>query len=177
MGHHPAAELAEVNRIFRYNFRVSDAGQRSATRHMLETVPLTCAGYNSKGFRLVAGVVPLSPDQEYVLLIQSTRRKGWVLPKGGWEIDESCQEAAVREAWEEAGITIEVEFELGTIEELRPPKLSKDQSQYHFFQGTVVSQYEEWPESHKRERQWFTFTQAIEALSTRPELQEMQADL
>ncbi|KAJ6783156.1 hypothetical protein PWT90_01454 [Aphanocladium album] len=128
--------------------------------------------YNAKGFRLVAGVVPLSPDQEFVLLIQSTRRKGWVLPKGGWEIDESCQEAAVREAWEEAGITIEVEFELGTIEELRPPKMSKDQSQYHFFQGTVVSQYEEWPESHKRERQWFTFSQAIEALSTRPELQE-----
>ncbi|KAJ3474304.1 hypothetical protein NLG97_g9907 [Lecanicillium saksenae] len=50
--------------------------------------------------------------------------------------------------------------------------MSKDQSQYHFFQGTVVSQYEEWPESHKRERQWFTFSQAIEALSTRPELQE-----
>lgn len=105
-------------------------------------------------------------------MIQSTRRKGWVLPKGGWEIDESCQEAAVREAWEEAGITIQVEYELGTIEELRPPKMSKEQSQYHFFQGTVQSQYEEWPESHKRERQWFTFTQAIEALSTRPELQE-----
>lgn len=116
--------------------------------------------------------MPLSPDLKYVLLIQSTRRKGWVLPKGGWETDEACQEAAVREAWEEAGITIQVDYDLGVIEELRPPKLSKDQSQYYFFQATVNSQYETWPESHKRERQWFTFSQAMEALSTRPELQE-----
>ena len=130
------------------------------------------AGYNSKGDRLVAGVVPLSPDLKYVLLIQSTRRKGWVLPKGGWETDESSQEAAVREAWEEAGITIQIDYDLGVIEELRPPKLAKDQSQYYFYQATVLSQYEKWPESHKRERQWFTFSQALEALSTRPELQE-----
>ncbi|QLI71282.1 Diphosphoinositol polyphosphate phosphohydrolase aps1 [Metarhizium brunneum] len=128
--------------------------------------------YNSKGERLVAGVVPLSPDLNFVLLIQSTRRKGWVLPKGGWETDESCQEAATREAWEEAGITIQIDYDLGTIDEKRPPKSSKDRSRYSFFQVTVLSEVEDWPERHKRERQWFTYTQALDALATRPELQE-----
>ncbi|TQS31666.1 hypothetical protein Golomagni_08047, partial [Golovinomyces magnicellulatus] len=70
-------------------------------------------GYNTNGVRLVAGVVPLSRDRKYVLLIQSTRRKGWVLPKGGWESDESCQEAATREAWEEAGVSVEINVDLG----------------------------------------------------------------
>ncbi|KAG6019635.1 hypothetical protein E4U19_006974 [Claviceps sp. Clav32 group G5] len=128
--------------------------------------------YNSKGERLVAGVVPLSRDQKYVLLIQSTRRKGWVLPKGGWESDETCEEAATREAWEEAGITIQVTYDLGAIEEKRPPKSSKDRSQYCFFQATVLDEVADWPERHKRERQWFTYNQALDALTSRPELQE-----
>lgn len=116
--------------------------------------------------------MPLSPDQTYVLMIQSTRRKGWVLPKGGWETDETCQEAAVREGWEEAGITLQVDYDLGNFEEKRPPKSSKDRSRYYFFQATVLDELEDWPEKHKRERRWFTYTQALEALATRPELQE-----
>ncbi|KAL6906614.1 NUDIX hydrolase domain-like protein [Trichoderma evansii] len=128
--------------------------------------------YNSQGERLVAGVVPLSADRNYVILIQSTRRKGWVLPKGGWESDESCQESAVREAWEEAGITLNIDYDLGNFEEKRPPKTSKDRSRYYFYQGTVLEQLEEWPEKDKREREWFTYTKAIEVLQNRPELQE-----
>lgn len=137
-----------------------------------DSICLTPIGYNSKGERLVAGVVPLSRDQKYVLLIQSTRRKGWVLPKGGWESDETCEEAATREAWEEAGITIQVTYDLGAIEEKRPPKSSKDRSQYCFFQATVLDEVADWPERHKRERQWFTYNQALDALTSRPELQE-----
>ncbi|KAK4094827.1 hypothetical protein PCL_03084 [Purpureocillium lilacinum] len=151
----------------------------SHCHHVAEArgLPLTsvCSahiGYNSKGERLVAGVVPLSPDQNYVLLIQSTRRKGWVLPKGGWETDESCQEAATREAWEEAGITINIDYDLGTIDEKRPPKSTKDRARYSFYQATVLSEVDDWPEKHKRERQWFTYAQAWQELATRPELQE-----
>ncbi|TDZ34696.1 Diphosphoinositol polyphosphate phosphohydrolase aps1 [Colletotrichum spinosum] len=132
--------------------------------------------YNSKGERLVAGVVPLTADKHYVLLIQSTRRKGWVLPKGGWEIDEECSDAAAREAWEEAGITIEINYDLGDIVETRPPKHSKDKesskSLYRFYEATVIRQEDNWPEKHKRERQWMTYTQAKEALAGRPELLE-----
>ncbi|KAI8718388.1 Nudix hydrolase domain-containing protein [Fusarium sp. LHS14.1] len=146
----------------------SGAGGRS----MESRVGRSKQRYNTKGERLVAGIVPLTPDQNYVLLIQSTRRKGWVLPKGGWESDETCQEAAEREAWEEAGITVQISYDLGDIDEKRAPKSSKDRSRYHFFEGVVTGEYDDWPESHKRERQWFSFAQAWEALSTRPELQE-----
>lgn len=139
------------------------------------TNTLVIAGYNSKGERLVAGVVPLTKDKRYVLLIQSTRRKGWVLPKGGWETDEECTEAAAREAWEEAGITIEIDYDLGDIVETRAPKhSSKDSAKalYRFYEATVTAQEEAWPESHKRERQWMTYAQAKDALAARPELLE-----
>lgn len=131
------------------------------------------AGYNATGDRLVAGVVPLTADKAYVLLIQSTRRKGWVLPKGGWETDEEITEAAAREAWEEAGISIQIDYDLGEIAETRPPKkASKDRSLYHFYEATVLKEEDDWPERDKRERNWFTFAQAKDALSTRPELLE-----
>src|ERR1700712_2450262 len=76
-------------------------------------------GYSESGDRLVAGVVPLNEAKTHVLLIQSTRRNAWVLPKGGWENDEECTEAAQREAWEEAGIVCTVDYDLGQITETR----------------------------------------------------------
>lgn len=131
--------------------------------------------YNSKGERLVAGVVPLTGDLNYVMLIQSTRRKGWVLPKGGWETDEECTQAAEREAWEEAGISVRIDYDLGEIPDTRPPKAHAKDSPtalYQFYQATVTNEADEWPEKHKRVRQWFTFAQAQEALAGRPELLE-----
>lgn len=56
--------------------------------------------------RLVAGCLPVMPDGR-VLLIGSVTRTDWVLPKGGWEDDETSVEAAVREAYEEAGVRTE----------------------------------------------------------------------
>ena len=38
------------------------------------------------------------------MVTSSSDPQRWVIPKGGWEIDESAQEAAVRETWEEAGV-------------------------------------------------------------------------
>jgi len=36
--------------------------------------------------------------------VSSARKKEWILPKGGWELDERMEESAVRETYEEAGI-------------------------------------------------------------------------
>merc|ERR1711900_50593 len=69
----------------------------AASRSMESRVGRTKQRYAETGERLVAGVVPLNSAKTHVLLIQSTRRAGWVLPKGGWESDESCTEAAQRE--------------------------------------------------------------------------------
>ena len=133
-------------------------------------------GYGSQGERLVAGVVGLSVDKTKVLLIQSTRRGGWVLPKGGWETDEStAQAAACREAWEEGGIVCTVLRDLGKIDEKRSPgqlTASAPKASYQFFECRVDKEEAQWPEMHKRGRQWMTYQQAAQALASRPELKE-----
>jgi len=133
-------------------------------------------GYGSKGERLVAGVVPLSRDKTKVLLIQSSSGKSWVLPKGGWELDEAtAADAAKREAWEEGGIICQIEKDLNMIPDLRPTSaLTKNapKASYQFFEATVTEEKSNWPEKHKRTRQWYTFAQAAQLLAQRPELLE-----
>jgi diphosphoinositol-polyphosphate diphosphatase len=71
------------------------------------------ARYSYRGERLVAGIVALTPDANYDLLVQSKGGRNWKL-KGDWGLDEEVQDVAVREAWEEAGISIRVYHNLGT---------------------------------------------------------------
>ena len=136
---------------------------------------LQSVGYGAQGERLVAGVVPLSADKTKVLLIQSTRRGGWVLPKGGWENDEAIQEAACREAWEEAGIECTVTKDLGNIQDRRAPKEltpHAPRAMFQFFEVSVQKEATEWPEKQKRGRQWMAYQEAKQALAARPELAE-----
>ncbi|KAK4695517.1 diphosphoinositol-polyphosphate diphosphatase, partial [Lecanoromycetidae sp. Uapishka_2] len=132
--------------------------------------------YGAAGERLVAGVVPLSKDKKKVLLIQSTRRGGWVLPKGGWETDEGTpEEAACREAWEEAGIECKIQKDLGKIPDRRPANQLTShapKAMFQFYEVTVEKEAAQWPEKHKRGRQWMPYTEAKEALTPRPELLE-----
>ncbi|KAE8452797.1 hypothetical protein EG329_013069 [Mollisiaceae sp. DMI_Dod_QoI] len=147
----------------------------AASRSMESRTGRSKQRYSENGERLVAGVVPLNAAKTHVLLIQNTRRPGWVLPKGGWESDETCTEAAQREAWEEAGIVCNVDYDLGTIKETRAPKqMTKEapKSLYQFYEVTVTREEADWPEKHKRTRQWASFAEASEALKARPELVE-----
>ncbi|KAJ0045067.1 hypothetical protein Pint_05225 [Pistacia integerrima] len=68
-----------------------------------------------QGYRLVAGCIPFryrnaecgNDDSEKiveVLMISSTSGPGLLFPKGGWENDETVEQAAEREAVEEAGV-------------------------------------------------------------------------
>ncbi|KAL9640230.1 MAG: hypothetical protein Q9164_000417 [Protoblastenia rupestris] len=132
--------------------------------------------YGSQGERLVAGVVPLSADKKKVLLIQSTRRNGWVIPKGGWETDEkTAEDAACREAWEEAGIVCKIQKDLGKIPDRRGPgelTTHAPKAMFQFFEVTVQKEEVKWPEMDKRTRKWMSYTEAKEALAPRPELLE-----
>lgn len=125
---------------------------------------------------MVAGVVPLSADKSRILLVQSSRRNGWVLPKGGWEKDEkTASAAAAREAWEEAGIIVRVDKDLGHIPDTRPTSAvtkNAPKASYQFFEVTVTEEKGDWPEKSKRDRRWFTFSQAAQLLRDRPELTE-----
>ncbi|CAD6499486.1 BgTH12-03600 [Blumeria graminis f. sp. triticale] len=131
--------------------------------------------YNEAGERLVAGVVPLNNSKTQVLLVRSTERSGWILPKGGWEMDESITEAAQREAWEEAGIICTVDYDLGQIKDNRPPKhmaTVPTKAMYQFYEVTVTREESVWPEGHKRARKWASYAEAKIDLTHRPELVE-----
>ena len=143
---------------------------------MTSSLTLQLAGYGVSGERLVAGVVPLSVDKKSVLLIQSTRRNGWVVPKGGWETDEkTAEDAACREAWEEAGIVCKIQKNLGNIVDKRGPgelTAHAPKAIFQFFEVTVEKEEATWPEMHKRTRKWMSYAEAKEALAARPELLE-----
>ncbi|KAI9804778.1 MAG: hypothetical protein M1825_001146 [Sarcosagium campestre] len=148
----------------------------ASSRSMESRVGRTKQRYGPQGERLVAGVVPISSNRTQVLVIKSTRRGGWVLPKGGWETDEgSAQDAACREAWEEAGIVCQVKFDLGSIQETRRPEqltAHAPKALYQFFEVSVEKEEPVWPESFKRDRQWMSYSQAAQAFRDRPELLE-----
>lgn len=150
--------------------------------------------YSAKtGARIVAGCLCLSKDRKRVLMISSSaHRDRWIFPKGGVEKDEPDYKlTAQRETWEEAGCVGNILGDLGTIEDMRPPKewnndiakFSKSQdevishpprSEFHFYEMEVTELPEKYPESDKRGRKWFNYAEAKHQLllAKRPELLE-----
>lgn len=59
--------------------------------------------FTNETVRLVSGCVPILKGGK-ILLVSASRKAEWILPKGGWEQDESAEESAIRECFEEAGV-------------------------------------------------------------------------
>ncbi|GAA0142768.1 phosphatase [Lithospermum erythrorhizon] len=124
--------------------------------------------YN-KGRRLVVGCIPykykdgergtLIEEELEVMVISTQRGHGKLFPKGGWELDESAEEAASRETIEEAGVLGNMEPELG-----RWRFKSKGGGGIHheayMFPLLVTEQLESWPEMDIRQREWMNVTEA-----------------
>ncbi|XP_052208035.1 nudix hydrolase 16, mitochondrial-like [Diospyros lotus] len=131
------------------------------------------------GCRLVAGCIPYKyRDNEEnsdanservveVLMISSPSGPGLLFPKGGWENDETVEEAAVREAIEEAGVRGELMGFLGNYdfkskthqdEFISPEGLCRAS----MFALLVKEELEFWPEQNTRSRTWLTIPQAAE---------------
>ncbi|MQK22563.1 NUDIX hydrolase, partial [Escherichia coli] len=87
-----------------------------------------------------------------VLVISAQKGHGMQFPKGGWESDESMEQAALRETVEEAGVVGNVESKLG-----RWFYKSKRQATIHeayMFPLLVNKQLDNWPEMNFRKRRW-----------------------
>eukprot|EP00897_Mesotaenium_endlicherianum_P009633 jgi/Mesen1/8699/ME000052S08126 len=113
------------------------------------------------GCRLVAGCIPYrtvqpaGPESAYVevMMISSQRGLGLVFPKGGWETDETAEEAACREALEEAGVRGILQGKLGSYDFQSKSARSGDCPQgacrAHVFVLAVTELLAEWPEQHR----------------------------
>ncbi|KAF8723658.1 hypothetical protein HU200_021618 [Digitaria exilis] len=121
---------------------------------------------DSTGGRIVVGCVPYRAraDGEVEVLVISSQKKGpaggVLIPKGGWELDESMDEAARREAAEEAGV----------VGELGPAPLGRwcyrSRSYDATYEGFVLpmrvtAELDRWPEMGARRREWVSPAEAI----------------
>ncbi|XP_042504178.1 nudix hydrolase 18, mitochondrial-like [Macadamia integrifolia] len=95
-----------------------------------------------------------------ILVISSQKGHGMLFPKGGWESDESIEDAAERETEEEAGVRGEVQRKLGEW----PFKSRRYNTFYEgvMFPLLVKEQLDQWPEKNHRRRMWMTVAEARE---------------
>lgn len=129
------------------------------------------------GYRLIAGCVPFrfkkgddcgdscSEKIVEVLMISSASGPGLLFPKGGWENDETVEEAAVREAIEEAGVRGDLMDFLGYYE-FRSKTLQDDCSpeglcKAAMFALFVKEELQSWPEQSTRNRSWLAVSEAL----------------
>lgn len=130
------------------------------------------------GCRLIAGCIPFryrssaetcgteSEKIVEVLMITSNSGPGLLFPKGGWENDETVEEAAKREAMEEAGVKGDILGLLGYYN--FKSKTLQDESSLEglckaaMFALLVKEELQSWPEKATRRRRWLTIPEAVE---------------
>lgn len=156
---------------------------RSTARYATDTNRRLCAGMVA----LSTHATPDSPGHyTHVLVTSSSRHPNkFVLPKGGWEQDESPEDAALREGWEEgtstpisptfcvqayviAGVVGKVTRFLGQVVDPRPPnKVSiHDKSKKHSNVNGIVGDGSTIGEIYKPRSEYLFFEVEVEDLST-----------
>lgn len=111
-----------------------------------------------------------------VLMITSRGRGRWVLPKGRIEDGQTAKEAAVVEAYEEAGIKGELaETKIGTYSYTKLDNPKDNAFRVRVYPMAVSSMSDEWPEKSQRDRLWMDFPSAAKAVEE-PELRVLLHD-
>ncbi|RUS22089.1 NUDIX hydrolase domain-like protein [Endogone sp. FLAS-F59071] len=135
--------------------------------------------YDERNIRQVAGCVPVNSKTGQILLVSSRKHDDqWILPKGGWEIDETKEEAAARETYEEAGLRGQITRYLGTWDYHKAerkngiPAHRRPPTCFWLYEMEVEELLERWPEMEERVRKWFPYEDAIAALASKPFMQE-----
>jgi 8-oxo-dGTP pyrophosphatase MutT (NUDIX family) len=95
------------------------------------------------------------PGRREVLLVSSLDSGRWIIPKGWPMRGRTLAEAALREAWEEAGVEGEVgEPAFGTFTYLKRRHGLPRRSVVHVFVVRVSRTVEDYPEAARRKRRW-----------------------
>ncbi|CAI5742634.1 unnamed protein product [Peronospora destructor] len=151
----------------------SNDSKRHSSRLLQSRVGRDKQRYDGKT-RLLACIVvsrrQVDSNADELLLISSSKHQTqWILPKGGWENDESILESALREADEEAGIAGDIVGSLGSLDFASQ---QGNPCRFYGFRLQVTEVFQDWAEN-TRQRKWVSFDEARELLQHRPELVEM----
>ena len=106
-----------------------------------------------------AAAIPVRDDR--VCLVTSSSGRRWVVPKGQIDPGHTAGEAALVEAWEEAGLVGALDGEpLGTY---AYEKLGRE---FHVlvFRMLVTEVRDDWPEKALRTRAWVTLDDALDRI-------------
>jgi 8-oxo-dGTP pyrophosphatase MutT (NUDIX family) len=122
-----------------------------------------------------AAAIPI--DGGRICLVNSSSGRGWVIPKGHIEANQTARETALREAWEEAGLR-------GVLEQ-RPVAsyvYAKKGVTYRVavFLMHVTQAAPAWPEDHRRSRRWIRahqIDQFVRVAGMRRVLSRVQHDI
>ncbi|RKP23161.1 NUDIX hydrolase domain-like protein, partial [Syncephalis pseudoplumigaleata] len=103
----------------------------------------------------VAVCIPIDVETKQIMLVSSRSTPDqWILPKGGWESDETKERSAEREAWEEAGVVGEIVREIGIWNTFSKKRPDKAKLQFTVYELQVRQCHDVWPEQSFRRRQW-----------------------
>ena len=110
-----------------------------------------------------AGILPYRrhAGRLEVLLVTSTTRGRWIIPKGNVEPHLSVQASAAKEAYEEAGVRGRVHsVPFGSY--LHDTPAGRRPVDVYLME--VERQLDRWPEAERRERRWMSLTEAKRAV-------------
>lgn len=122
---------------------------------------------------LQVGAVCRDPSTGRVLLITSRGTGRWIIPKGWPMPGHTLAEAALQEAWEEAGVRAHAVAELGSYHyEKAQDRGFAIPVEVRVFLAHVTELAGDWPEVDTRSRRWFAPAEAA-GLVAEPELSRL----